>query len=149
MSSTFEPTTTSRTSSTSAITATRSTHRYATLSSTHPFSTSANTCLRKCSVLLTNPACTTECTPLTAARRWVHRDLQALTGPSSSLGPFQPLCKSAQIHIVISVMILSSYTAKNILQDKSPPKSRIPLNTLTVKLIGYISFVFQHRSHHF
>lgn len=116
-SSSSAPTTTSRTSSISATTATRSTLRYATLSSDPPSTTSPDTCLRRSSGWLTHPACTTEPTPPVTARRWVHRDLQALTGPSSP-GPFQPLCMSAQMLVVISVMSLSSYTAKNILHEK-------------------------------
>lgn len=115
-SSTFVPTTTSRTSSTSAITATRSMLRYATLSSDPPSSSTPDTCLRRSSGWLIGPACSTEST---TARRWVHRDPQALTGPSSSLGPFQPLCMSAQIHTVISVMTLSAYTARSIPHDSS------------------------------
>ncbi len=44
---------------------------------------------------------------------------QGPSGPywPSSLGLFQPLCMSAQIHIVISVMIFSSYTAKSVLHE--------------------------------
>lgn len=45
---------------------------------------------------------------------------QGPSGPHWPLitGPFQPVCMSAQIHIVISVMSLSSHTAKNILHKK-------------------------------
>lgn len=118
-SSTSVPTTTSRTSSTSAITATRSTLRFATWSSHRPSRTSPDACLRRSSGWLTDPACTTESTRRTAARRWVHRGAFRPSLAPSSLGPFQPLCMSAQIHTVISAMMLSSHAAKNIQQRQS------------------------------
>lgn len=101
-SSTFGPTITSRTLSTSAITAMMSTHGCATLSSDTPSSTSPSTCSRRSSGCLTNPACTIGCTLPNTARRWVHWELLAL----HQRGSFQHPRMSAQTHFGISVTTL-------------------------------------------